>query len=405
MNTLSRFLCTLLLATVVSTGFAAPAPAAAGLDATRLAEIPKRMEGFVKDNTISGAVTLVMRHGELASLEAVGASDLASGRAMKKDDLFWIASMTKPITGTAILVLQDEGKLSVEDPVEKYLPEFQNQWLIEEKTDNALKLKKPARKITIRDLLTHSSGINDVSSPRHNASLAELVMAYSQLPLRFEPGSRWEYSNAGINTLGRIVEVVSGKPYATFLSERFFQPLGMKDTTFWPSKSQLKRIAKSYRPTSNGKGLEAIDIWFFKGELTDQTRTAYPAGGLFSTASDMAKFYQLILNGGKVKGKQIVSQAAIDQMTSTQTGDLKTGFTNGMSFGFSWAVVKEPKDITSMLAPGTFGHGGAYGTQGWVDREKDMIMVLMIQRAGLPNADNSDMRRVLQEIATSAIVE
>lgn len=403
MNMFFRLLCSVWLVALTVTTLAAPLKA--GMDTAQLVTIPQRMESFVNSNIISGAVTLVMRHGEVVSHEAVGKSDLATGRAMKKDDLFWIASMTKPITGTAILMLQDEGKLSVEDPVEKYLPEFQNQWLIEEKSDNAVRLKKPSRKITIRDLLTHTSGINDVGSPRHNASLAELVMAYSQLPLRFEPGTRWEYSNSGINTLGRIVEVVSGKDYAAFLDERIFRPLGMKDTTFWPKTSDLKRIAKSYRPGPNNKGLEELDIWFFKGKLDDRTRTAYPAGGLFSTAEDMGKFYQMILGGGMVKGKRILSQAAIDQMTRTQTGDLNTGFTNGMSFGFSWAVVKEPKDITAPLSPGTYGHGGAYGTQGWVDRKKGLIMVLMIQRAQLPNADNSDMRRALQEIATSAIVE
>jgi CubicO group peptidase (beta-lactamase class C family) len=377
--------------------------AKSGLDEQKLAEIPKRIQAFVDDGTVAGVVTLVAYKGEIASLEAVGWADLETKKPMRPDSLFWIASMTKPITATAVLMLQDEGKLSVDDPVEKHLPEFKNQWLIDSRTNDALSLKRPARAITVRDLLTHTSGLADVAAPRPNCSLAELVMAYSQQPLKFAPGSRWEYCNSGINTLGRIVEVVSGQMFADFLQERIFKPLGMKDTTFWPTANQAKRLAKSYQPAKEGKGLEATNVWFIKDNFSDRSRTPFPSGGLFSTAQDMWRFYQMALNGGTWNGRRIVSREAMDLMTHTQTGDLRTGFTEGMSFGYGWAVVKRPVGITEMLSSGTFGHGGAYGTQGWVDPKKEVIFVLMIQRAKLPNADASPIRKAFQEVAASAL--
>lgn len=357
------------------------------------------LQKFVDDGTIAGAVTLVAHRGKIVSLEAVGYADLATRAPMRTDNLFWIASMTKPITATAVMMLQDEGKLSVEDPVEKYLPEFKSQWMIAEKGKDTLTLKRPARPITLRDLLTHTSGLSNLDAPRPDCSLAELVTAYSQKPLEFEPGSKWSYCNAGINTLGRIVEVVSGQPYAEFLEQRLFRPLGMKDTTFWPTERQARRIAKSYQPAKDGRGLEETSVYFLKGPLTSRTRTAFPAGGLYSTASDLAKFYQMVLRGDR----RYLSEAAVKQMTTTQTGDLKTGFVDGMSFGFGWGVVKQPTGVTAMLSPGTFGHGGAYGTQGWIDPKRELVLVMMIQRAKLPNGDASDMRRVFQEAAVETI--
>lgn len=392
-----------LLSFVAFTSPADSVSTKACLDERKLADIPKRMKAFVDDGTVAGVVTLVAHKGEVASLEAVGWADLEAKKPIRPDSLFWIASMTKPITATAVLMLQDEGKLSVNDLVEKHLPEFKNQWLTDSRTNDTLVLRRSPRPITLRDLLTHTSGLADVAAPRPNCSLAELVMAYSQQPLKFAPGSRWEYCNSGMNTLGRIVEVVSGESFDDFLQERVFKPLGMKDTTFWPTASQLRRLAKSYQPGQDGKGLDPTEIWFIKDNVSDRLRTPFPSGGLFSTAQDMWRFYQMALNGGTWNGKRIVSRQAMDLMTHTQTGDLRTGFTEGMSFGYGWAVVKRPVGVTEMLSPGTFGHGGAYGTQGWVDPEKQMIFVLMIQRVKLPNADASPIRKAFQEAAVAAL--
>ena len=363
------------------------------------------MQAFVESNTISGAVTLVARKGEIVSLDAVGLADMANKRAIRADSLFWIASMTKPITATAVMMLQDEGKLSVDDAVEKYLPEFKNQWLIDNRGSNSMALARAPRPITLRDLLTHTSGLSDLSAPRPNCTLAELTMAYSQLPLKFPPGTKWEYCNSGINVLGRLVEVASGQTFAEFLQERIFKPLGMKDTTFWPTPAQAKRLAKPYQPAKEGRGLEEGTIWFIKDNLSDRSRTAFPSGGLFSTAQDMFRFYQMVLNGGEFNGKRIVSRESVDVMTRAQTGDIRTGFTEGMSFGYGWAVVKRPAGVTAMLSSGTFGHGGAYGTQGWVDPKKELICVLMIQRVRLQNADDSAIRKAFQEAAAAALAE
>jgi CubicO group peptidase (beta-lactamase class C family) len=303
------------------------------------------------------------------------------------------------------MMLQDAGKLKVGDPVEKYLPEFKGQWMIAENATNSLVLKRPARPITLHDLLTHTSGIGDMAPPRVESTLAELVIGYANKPLGFEPGSKWSYSTAGINTLGRIVEVVCGQPFAAFLDERILRPLGMKDTTFWPSARQARRLATAYGPGPGGKGLAPVDIYFIKGGVENRARPPLPGGGLFSTAEDMAKFYQFVLNDGVAGKKRLLSKEAVAEMTSIQTGDLKCGFVDGMSFGLGWGVVRQPQGVTAMLAPGTFGHGGAYGTQGWVDAHNDLIYVMMIQRAKLSNGDASAMRRVFQETVAAALTK
>jgi CubicO group peptidase (beta-lactamase class C family) len=336
-------------------------------------------------------------------VDAVGWADLAARRPLRPDALFWIASMTKPMTAVAVLMLQDEGRLSVDDPVEKHLPEFKGQWLLAETTAARRVLVRPTRPVTLRDLLTHTSGLSDVPAPRWDATLAELVVAYAREPLRFEPGSRWEYSNAGINTLGRVVEVVAGEPFADFLERRLFRPLGMKDTTFWPTPAQAKRLARAYRQKAEGAGLEETGIFFLEGGLSDRRRAPRPAGGLFSTAADVARFYQMMLSDGVWRGRRLLSPRAVAELTRPQTGELKTGFVDGMGFGLGFAVVKEPRGVNAMFSAGTFGHGGAYGTQSWADPWQDLICVLMIQRAGLPNADNSEVRRVFQQTVVDAL--
>jgi CubicO group peptidase (beta-lactamase class C family) len=376
----------------------------AEMDAAKLKQIPARLQKFVDEGVIAGAVMLVGHKGEIASLETVGLADLGAKKSMAADSLFWIASMTKPITAVAVLMLQDEGKLSIEDPVEKYLPEFKGIQMRAKDDKGSPTLVAPPRAITLRDLLTHTAGLTDpgdLSSP--TLALEARVKIYAKGPLQFEPGSRWAYSNPGINTLGRIVEVVSGTPFDRFLQERLFDPLGMKGATFYPTREMLPRIAKSYKVGANGKGLDETDIFFIKGDLTSRDRPPLGSGGLFATADDLWRFYRMMLNGGAFEGKRILSREAVALMTRTQTDDIKTGFTNGMSWGLGFQVVKEPQGVTAMLSPGAFGHGGAYGTQSWADPKKDLVLILMIQRSGLPNADASDVRRVFQETAVEAM--
>jgi len=364
-------------------------PAAAGMNAEKLAGISAAMQEFVDQGQLAGAVTLVARRGHIAHLGAVGYADLDAQVPMTPASLFVIASMTKPITATAVMILQDEGKLSVEDAVEKYIPEF---------GQAVLASGPPSRPITLKDLMTHTSGVG--GEQRTERTLEETVAAIIKRPLQFQPGSKWQYS-PGLAVCGRVIEVVSQQPFDQFLEARIFRPLGMADTTFRPSESQRKRLARLYQAGTDGK-LEPASHW-----LADdwQQRAPNPSGGLYSTAPDMARFYQMVLNGGAFAGQRIVSRSAVEQMTRVHTEGLTTGFTDGNGWGLGWCIVRQPQGITRMLSPGTYGHGGAFGTQGWVDPQRHMILVLMIQRIGLPNSDASDMRRVLQELAVQAIAE
>ncbi|HBJ83363.1 MAG TPA: serine hydrolase [Verrucomicrobiales bacterium] len=372
-----------------------------------LGKIAPAMEASVAGKAAAGIVTLAVKDGKVVHHEAVGMADIAAGKPMAKDAVFWIASMTKPITALAVMMLQDEGKLSIDDPVMKHLPEFKGQMLINEKTAEQTVLVKPTRPITIKDLLTHTSGLVGNSPLDGDAldvlNLKEAVITYALSPLQFEPGSKWSYCNPGINTLGRIVEVVSGEEYAKFLEKRLFKPLGMRETTFWPSKKQLARLATSYKPTAGGKGLEPTTIRYLTPPFSNKKRAPLAAGGLFSTADDLLKLYVMVLNGGEADGKRYISEKSLQLMTANQTGELKAGFTDGMGMGLGFQVVREPVGVTAMLSPGTFGHGGAHGTQGWIDPVKKTIYIMLIQRAGLKNGDASPMRQAFQDAAAATL--
>jgi len=407
MKFLQRLFLCLLLPALVLKSWALVDPVEAGMEPARLREIQPRMQKLVDGHKIAGAVTLVARKGRIVSLQSAGYANLENQTPMRDDNLFWIASMTKPVTSLTVMMLQDEGKLSIDDPVEKYLPEFAGQLLVSEKSADKMILVKPARAITIKDLLMHTSGLVSKSPLDKDAldklTLRESVITYALSPLQFEPGSKWSYCNPGMTTLGRIVEVVSGMPFASFMDKRIFKPLGMKDTTFWPNRAQLKRLATAYKNTADGKALEPVTIAFLTEPYSNRKRMALPAGGLFSTAGDLAKLYLMLLNGGEMDGKRCISEEALTQMTTIQSGDLKCSFTEGMGMGLGFHIVREPTGVTAMLSPGTFGHGGAFGTQGWIDPKQEMIYILLIQRAGLKNGDASEMRQVFQETAAAAV--
>ncbi len=383
---------------------ALPAAAADQPDPAKLALIGPRMQRFVDEHQIAGAVTVVGNAKGTLSLDAVGQLRL-DGPAMPKDALFRIASMTKPITAVGIMILADEGKLSVDDKVEKHLPEFRGQMLVAERGPDRLVLTRPKRPITLRDLLTHTSGLPGYPPGlgnlynKRDRSLAEAVLAVSQRPLEYEPGSHWSYCNSGIDTLGRVIEVVSGQSYEKFLAARVFGPLGMKDTTFRPSAEQLKRLAGMY-------GIKDGKLVANAGELIGppaHSRHPIPAGGLYSTGADQARFYRMMLNGGQLDGRRVLSEASVQAMTKAQTGDLKAGFTPGMAHGLGFGVVRQPQGVTAMLSPGSFGHGGAFGTQAWADPVRDLFVILLIPRTGLPNSDASEMRGEFQRLAFAAI--
>ena len=352
--------------------------------------ITDTLQPFIENHTVAGAVTLVADKEKVLSLDTVGYADVAAKKPMRSDNVFWIASMTKPVTTTAVLMLQDAGKLSVDDPVTKYLPE-----LARLKTPGG----KPAR-LTLRHLLTHTSGMGEATQQesRAAAKLADLIPHFADKRMQFEPGTKWQYCQSGINSLGRIVEVVSGQSLPEFLQDRLFGPLGMKDTTFYPTQEQIARLAKSYKAV-DGK-LEEATIFILDGHDTT-SRHRYPAanGGLFSTATDYGRFCQMLLNQGTLGGRQYLKPESVKLMSTIQTGDLKTGFTEGNGWGLGCCVVRTPQGVTAVLSPGTFGHGGAYGTQAWIDPVKQVVYVLMVQRSNFPNSDASDVRRAFQAAA------
>jgi len=327
---------------------------------------------FVEEGTLAGAVTLVANKDKVLSLEAVGYADVGARRPMFVEALFWIASMSKPITGAALMILVDEGKVNLDDPVEKYLPEFKGQWVIVEQSKDRMVLGKPKRPMTVRDVMNHTSGLppkSAMENPTYDIlSLKDAVRSNALTPLNSEPGTKYVYSNAGINVGGRIIEVVSGMPYEKFMDQRLFGPLGMKDTTFWPSEEQLKRLAKTYKPGKDKKGLEPTTIAALKYPLSDKGRHPFPGGGLFSTAGDCGRFCQLVLNGGVYDGKRILSEAAVKTMTTNQIAEgVKAGY------GVGWAT-----------SGATFGHGGAYATNMSIDSKRGLVTVFMVQHNGFP---------------------
>ncbi len=309
---------------------------AAEFDQKKLDQIRARMQKFVDQpgpQQVTGMVIVVGSSQGIALHEALGRQNIESKQPMSKDTLFRIASMTKPITAIGIMMLEQEGKLSVDDPVEKHLPEFKGQLLVDKRQDETLVLKRPARPITIRDLLTHTSGMPGGYPPgvsemyfKRDHSLAEAVAMVSQRPLDFEPGTKWAYCNTGIDTLGRIIEVCSGQPYEKFLEERVFHPMAMKDTAFYPQAEQLQRLAGLYDVKNNE--LSYVE-WALIGPPKG-ARHPIPAGGLFSTGGDLAKLYQIMLRGGTLGNIRFISEKGHRAMTSLQTGDIPCGFTPGM---------------------------------------------------------------------------
>jgi CubicO group peptidase (beta-lactamase class C family) len=374
-----------------------------GLAAPQLTGVREAMEEMIAKKEIAGAVTVVVSKDKTAHLQSNGYADLATKRPIAPDSVFWIASMSKPITGVAVLMLYDEGKLNVADPVAKYIPEFAN-------------LKTPSGKpanLTITQILTHTSGLGEATPAQTLAarSLADLVPSWVGAKMQFEPGAQWKYCQSGINLAGRIVEVVSGMKFDAFLQQRLFEPLGMKDTTFYPSPKQLQRLAVGY-----AKNKETGELAPASGRVEysgSRERPPQGNGGLYSTPNDYARFAQLLLNRGTYNGKRFFGEAAYRVLTTPQTNGIPTGFfqtetygSRGRNYGWSMGtcILLAPHDgPAEMLSPGTFGHGGAWGTQAWIDPVKGVAYLLFVQRSNFPNSDASDVRRVFQEAAAKAL--
>ena len=360
--------------------------ALSGLHAETPRTLAATLQPFVDDKVLAGAVTLVADKDKVLDVSTVGWADIAAKKPMTKDALFWIASMSKPITATAFMMLVDEGKVSLDDPVEKYLPEFKGQMVVAEKDGEHVLLKKPKHPITVRNVLSHTSGLafrSAVETPTLDMlPLRVAVLSYAAAPLEFEPDTKYQYSNAGINTAARIIEVISGMSYEDFMQQRLFTPLGMVDTTFWPNEEQEKRIASSYKPNKDKSDLEAMPVGQLHYPLHERIRQPMPAGGLFSTAADVAKFCQMLLNGGQLNGKRYISEAALKQLQTKQTGEGLTAYSLGYSLNGT-----------------SFGHGGAYATNMTIDPAKGIATVFMVQHSGWRTDDGKKIQPAFQAAA------
>ena len=371
-------------------------------DRPTLPGVGDAMQEMIDQHEISGAVTMVVGRDKVLHLECTGFADVASKKPMTPESLFWIASMTKPVTGTAILMLQDEGKLNVTDPVAKYLPEFAS-------------LKTPSGKpanLTISQILTHTSGLGEAggSAAQKARTLADLVPLWLASPMQFEPGSKWSYCQSGINAAARIVEIISGLTFDAFLQQRLFDPLGMKQTTFYLTPASRLQMVTAYARNKDTGLLEAVPP---REDFGPADRPPHGNGGLFSTAPDYARFCQMLLNGGTLEGHRYLTAEAMKFLNTPQTGDLPTGFFQNDTFGqhgskYGWAigtcVLRTPHGgVASMLSPGSFGHGGAWGTQAWVDPTKGVAYILMVQRTNFPNSDASIVREKFQAAAAKPL--
>ena len=345
-------------------------------------EIDAVLMPYVTSGEVSGIVTIVAKGENILSVNNVGFQNIDKNKKMEPDALFWIASQSKPIAATAVMMLVEEGKLSLDEPITTYIPEFnrlvvariwREGWQVEER------LSKP---ITLRHLLSHTSGMQWVAELQGQAKKIDVLplqlslYASTTTPLFFEPGERYNYSNQGINVAAAIIERVSGKPYFDFLQSRLFEPLGMKSATFWPADKDLEKLAVPYKKGSDGK-LEETTIDQLQYPLSDRTkRFAEAAGGLFCKPIDLVKFYQMIANKGVYKGKRYISESSIAEMGKKQTSiDIKD------SYGLGWSVTDS-----------FMGHGGAYGTDTKVYQKDGYVVMYFIQEQGLPKSGEAQIR-------------
>ena len=398
---LIRVFLVLALATSTLTAQSAQ-PSAVGISAQRLTRLHNGMKAFVDRRDVAGVVTLVMRDGKTVDVHATGFQDIGSSTPMRTDTIFRIASMTKPMTSVAVMMLYEEGRLFLTDPVSRFIPAFKSMSVLEQGSDKPV----PARRaITIRDLLSHRSGLtygflnggavgngyrrNGVTDGLSTSTLtlAEGIDKLAAEPLIAQPGAAWNYS-LSTDVLGRVVEVASGQPFEVFMRDRIIRPLKMADTDFVIPESKWPRVATVYSPDGAG-GLRPMQDPETFGNATFspiayyKSRTYFSGGaGLTSTAADYARFAQMLLNGGSLDGVQLLSPKSIELMTRSHTADLPGGglLGPGTGFGLGFRVVTDIAQTAAIGSDGRYGWLGIYGTEFWVDPKERLIGIVLVQR-------------------------
>jgi CubicO group peptidase (beta-lactamase class C family) len=411
----ARILATALLALPLSAAaLQVTKPEDVGLSSDRLKRINEMIDRRIAAGDISGAVTLVARRGRVVHFEAQGLANLDAKKPMAKDAVFRLASMSKPVTGVAIMMLVEEGRIRLTDPVSRYIPEFRGLKVavVQPARGGAANAQAapqfytvPAdREITIRDLLSHVSGL--VSGPISTAeaakvarkpgeTLADYIPRLASVPLEFQPGSRWSYSpGAGFDTLGRVVEVVSGQTFDAFLRQRIFNPLEMKDIGFNATAAMAPRQATIYQKRDGKLQVSA------NAAANGQPNVYFSgAGGLMSSTEDYLPLGQMLVNGGQLNGKRLLSPRTVDMMASPHAPDSLPGRTPGQSFGLSVRLVSDHVKAVSALSDGSFGWSGAQGTHFWVDPKEKIVAILMVQTS------IGEMQRDFEEAVMQSIIE
>ena len=378
------------------------APSAVGIAAERLTRLHDGMKAFVDRKEVAGVVTLVMRDGRMVDMHATGYQDVESRMPMRTDTIFRIASMTKPMTSVAVMMLYEEGKLLLTDPVSKFIPVFKSMTVLAQGADKPVPAQ---RAITIRDLLSHRSGLtygfmnggpvgngyrkNGVTDGLSTTAmtLAEGIDKLAAEPLVAQPGAAWNYS-LSTDVLGRVVEVVSGRPFDAFMRDRIIKPLKMIDTDFVIPESKWPRVATVYAPDGSGgirpiKDPETFGNATFSPIAYYKSRTYFSGGaGLTSTAGDYSRFAQMLLNGGSLDGVQLLSPKSIELMTRSQTTDLPPNplLGPGTGFGLGFRVVTDIAQTAAIGSEGRYGWLGIYGTEFWIDPKERLIGIVLVQR-------------------------
>ncbi len=398
MRRFTRKICLFLLLgatlpAVAQTDLPIAKPETVGMSSKRLERIHAFIQDYIDSNQISGAVTLVARKGKVVHFEAQGWRYKEENSPMDKDDIFSLMSMTKPIVSTALMMLWEDGKFMLDDPISKWLPSYANKQVL----DAVSGQRVPARPITVRNILTHTSGLSLEPGPRPKTLLEEIEKSAPR-PLAFQPGERWQYGSS-TDFVAALVEKISGMTVDEYLRQRIFEPLGIRDTYYNIPKEKVNRVAAVYRPDKDGK------ITLLRKPEYHEPTTYFPGvAGLNGTAADYFRFSQMILNGGEYEGHRLLGRMTVDMMISNQIGSGKLVYIRGAGYGFGlgFAVLTDPSKSPDALSPGTFTWGGADGTLFWIDPVEELIGIMMVQ---INPYSHFNIRPLFSVVVSQAVVD
>jgi CubicO group peptidase (beta-lactamase class C family) len=388
------------------------APETVGFSSEGLAGLSDGMQKLVDDGELSGIVTMVARHGQVVHFEAFGQQDIEESIPMATDSIFRIYSMTKPITGVAMMMLFEQGKWALDDPVSMHIPEFEGLQVAVEDDNGNVTLEAADHPMTMRELMSHTGGLSyggddvavdgmyrDADILGSETTLQQMVEDLGEIPLRFQPGQRWFYS-LSVDVQGYIVEKLSGQPFAEFLQDNIFDELGMVDTAFYVPEDKRDRFVEYYTYGENRELIPATDS---RGRVfLDPPSLPSGGGGLVSTAGDYMRFAQMVQSGGELDGVRLISPDSVELMRSNHLPENIGEMSPGTGFGLDYAITMDPERIESLTGAGTFYWSGAAGTWFWNDPTFDVVFVGMIQQAG---AGRPNMRAISTELTYSALVD